>query len=79
MDYEDFLSMIYLPLKSIEVLTDTIYTKCNEDWSMYTGKTARVEVDEMLAINFAIELCAKHLLNLRETVKYPAFCTISKP
>ena len=66
MDYEDFLSMIYIPLKSIEVLTDIIYTKCNEDWDMFTGENSRLSANELLAINFAIELCTKHLLNLRD-------------
>ena len=66
MDYEDFLSMIYIPLKSIEILTDIIYTKCNEDWDMFTGENSRLSVDELLAINFALELCVKHLLEFRE-------------
>ncbi len=66
MDYEDFLSMIYTPLKSIELLTDVIYTKCNEDWDMFTGENSRLNADELLAINFAVKLCAKHILEFRE-------------
>lgn len=32
MDYEDFLTEIYAPLKSIELLSDIIYEKSNNDW-----------------------------------------------
>ena len=32
MEFEDFLTEIYTPLKSIELLSDIIYKKFNEDW-----------------------------------------------
>jgi len=35
MEYEDYLSTTYIPLKLIDVLSDIIYNKCNVDWSMF--------------------------------------------
>lgn len=64
MDYEDFLAEIFTPLKSIEVLTDVIYEKCNDDWRIFSQMN-REHGEELLAINYAINLCAKNLLQKR--------------
>ena len=64
MEYEDFLTEIYTPLKSIEVLSEIIYKKFNEDWDFKTRESA----DELIALNFLTELCAKHLLKNRRKV-----------
>ena len=64
MDYEDYLSVCYRPLKTIEVLSDIIYIKSNEDWNLFSQMT-RENGEELLAINYAIKLCARHLLNQR--------------
>ena len=65
MDYEDFLINIYTPLRAIEIITDIIYTKCNEDWEIFDNKLKRKDSEELLALNFAINICAKYLLNKR--------------
>ncbi len=65
MDYEDFLSIIYTPLKSIELLSDIIYTKTNEDWELFNSNYKRKEMDELLALNFATKLCARYILKQR--------------
>ena len=41
MDYEDFVVTIYTPIKTIELISDIIYTKCNEDWEFYNEKARR--------------------------------------
>ena len=64
MDYEEFLACSYTPMKAIEVLSDIIYTKCNEDWNLCTN-IQRKDRDELLALNFAIKTCAKYLLKKR--------------
>jgi hypothetical protein len=64
MDYEDYLSVSYRPLKTIEVLSDIIYIKSNEDWNIFSQMT-RENGEELLSINYAIKLCAKDLLNQR--------------
>ena len=64
MDYEDYLAESYRPIKAIEVLSDIIYTKSNEDWNIFSQMT-REQGEELLSINFAINLCAKHLLRKR--------------
>jgi len=66
MDFEDFLSEIYYPLKSIELLNSEIYLKYNEAWDFSAPKTFRQSSDELLAINFAIKRCIKYLLHLRK-------------
>ena len=65
MDYEDYLAESYRPIKAIEVLSDIIYTKSNEDWNIFSQMT-RKQGEELLALNYAIKLCAKHLLNKRQ-------------
>ena len=71
MEYEDYLAEAYRPLKAIEVLSDIIYTKSNEDWDIFSQMT-REQGEELLSINFAINLCAKHLLRkeLAEKLKF---------
>ena len=66
MDFEDYLALTYTPLKSIEILSNIIYDKCNDDWDFFSGETSRENAEELLAMNFAIRLCTKHLLNFRQ-------------
>lgn len=65
MDYEDYLALSYTPLKAIEVLSDTIYDKCNEEWNMFSDENNRQNAENLLAINFAIKLCTKYLCDMR--------------
>lgn len=69
MDYEDYLALTYTPLKAIEVLTDTIYEKCNDEWYMFSGENNRQNVENLLANNFAIKLCTKHLFDMRQEAR----------
>lgn len=66
MDFEDFLSEIYYPIKSIELLNSEIYLKYNEEWDFKDPIMFRQYSDELLSLNFAIEQCIKHLLYLRK-------------
>ncbi len=65
MDCESYLSEMYSTIKAIELLSDIIYTKSNEDWNLYR-KIDRKDADELLALNSAIALCAKELLQTRK-------------
>ncbi len=65
MDYDNFLAESYTPMKAIEVLSDIIYYKCNEDWNIFSEKMTREKGEELLALNYSIKLCAKHLLYVR--------------
>ena len=65
MDYEDYLACSFTPIKAIEILSNIIYTKCNEDWNLLSDKITREHFQELLALNYSIKLCAKHLLNKR--------------
>ena len=67
MDFEDFVACSYTPIKAIEVLSDIIYYKSNDDWNLYSQMT-RQDGDELLAVNYAIKLCAKNLLHTRNKV-----------
>ena len=69
MDYEDFVACSYTPLNAIELLSDIIYLKCNEDWNIFSDKMTREKGDELLALNYAIKLCAKNLLAKRNMVE----------
>ena len=66
MDYEDFLVEIYTPLKSIEILSEIIYDKANNDWDFLSENTKRENFDEMIALNYLIGLSAKELLKNRK-------------
>lgn len=66
MELEDYLSLTYTPLKTVKTLTEIIYQKCNEDWNMFSGENQRNNTEELLAINFAIKLCADYLLKFRQ-------------
>ncbi len=66
MDYEDFLVEIYTPLKSIEILSEIIYDKANNDWDFLAGNTKREHFDELIALNNLIGLSAKELLKKRK-------------
>ena len=66
MDYEDFLSELYTPLKSIDLLSQIIYEKCNNDWEFLNEKTPRENFDELIALNYLIGLVAKQLLENRK-------------
>ena len=66
MDYELYLAENYTPMKAIEVLSDVIYCKCNDDWNIFSDKMTREKGEELLALNFAIKLCARYLLSERQ-------------
>lgn len=66
MDYESFLSYIYTPLKSLELLSNTIYNKYNEEWEFIENEKSRKHVQELLSLNFSIKQVTKYLLKLRE-------------
>ena len=65
MDFEDYFTFSYSPLKAIEILTDIIYYKSNDDWDIFSHIT-REHAEELLALNYAINLCAKKLLTDRK-------------
>jgi hypothetical protein len=67
MEYEDFVCEIYKPLKAIEILSDIIYFKANEDWNLLGNNTPRNDFDELMALNYLINLAVKELLNMRKT------------
>ena len=64
MDYEDYLSLTYTPVKAIEILSDIIYDKCNDEWDMFSGEENRQSAESMLALNFAIKLCTQYLFDM---------------
>ena len=66
MDYEDYLACSFTPMKAIEILSDIIYSKSNEDWNLLSEKMTREQFHELLALNYSIKLCAKHLLYHRQ-------------
>ena len=65
MDYEDYYCESFAPIKAIEMLTDIVYEKANNDWNVFS-QMSREQGNELLSLNFAINLCAKYLLNIRE-------------
>ena len=67
MDYEDFLTEVYIPIKSIELLSNIIYEKANNDWDFLRKDTQRENFDELIALNYLVGLSAKELLKLRQT------------
>ena len=67
MDYEDFLTEVYIPIKSIELLSNIIYDKANNDWDFLREDTQRENFDELIALNYLVGLSAKELLKLRQT------------
>jgi len=66
MDFEDFLTNIYTPLKSIELLTETVYLKYNEDWDFIANEESKKHVQELLSLNFSIQQVTQYLLKLRK-------------
>lgn len=64
-DYEEYIADCYTPMKAVEVLSDVIYEKANNDWNIFSQMT-RKHGEELLALNYAIKLCAKHLLTVRQ-------------
>lgn len=66
MDYETFLSYIYTPLKSIELLSNTIYNKYNEEWDFIENEDSRKQVQELLSLTFSIKQVTRYLLKLRK-------------
>ena len=65
MEYEEFLCNIYTPLKSIELLSDWIYTKYNKEWNFSSVELKYKSQDELLAINYLIGLCARNIIEIR--------------
>ena len=68
MDFEDYYVNCYTPIKAIEILSDIIYLKCNGDWNIFSEKMTRKKGEELLALNYAIKLCARQLLNSRNNI-----------
>ena len=66
MDYEDFLVEMYTPLKSIEILSEIVYEKANNDWNFLSANSKRENFEEMIALNYLIGLSAKELLKNRK-------------
>ena len=52
MDYESFLSYIHTPLKSIELISDIIYNKYNEEWEFIKNENSKEHAQELLSLNF---------------------------
>lgn len=51
-DYENFISSIYTPLKSISSMADVIYYKCNNDWAFF--EASYLDCEELLSFVFSI-------------------------
>lgn len=67
-DFEDYLAEIYTPLKSIDVIVETIERKVNEDWNFL--ETNRKSAEELLSFIYSLKLVTKELLiNRKEQVK----------
>lgn len=66
-DFEDYLAEIYTPLKSIDVIVETIERKINEDWNFL--ETNRKSAEELLSFIYSLKLVTKELLiNRKEQV-----------
>lgn len=66
-DFEDYLAEIYTPLKSIDVIVETIERKVNEDWNFL--ETNRKSAEELLSFIYPLKLVTKELLiNRKEQV-----------
>lgn len=63
-DFEDYLTEIYIPLKSIEVNLETIEKKINEDWGFLEANRAGSE--ELLAFLYSLKLVTSELLSSRK-------------
>lgn len=58
---------IYTPLKSIDVIVETIERKVNEDWNFL--ETNRKSAEELLSFIYSLKLVTKELLiNRKEQV-----------
>ncbi len=75
MDYESFLSEIYTPLIAIEILSDIIYQKCNDNWNIFSNNVTKESAYELLALNYAVNICAKSLLSMRDNIVSNKFFT----
>lgn len=51
-DYENFISSIYTPLKSISSMADVIFYKCNNDWAFFDASYS--DCEELLSFVFSI-------------------------
>lgn len=63
-DFEDYLTEIYTPLKSIVVNLETIEKKINEDWGFL--ETNRAGSEELLAFLYSTKLVTCELLSSRK-------------
>lgn len=63
-DFEDYLTEIYTPLKSIEVIVETIEKEVNEDWNFL--ETNREGAEELLSFIYSLKLITKELLTNRK-------------
>lgn len=64
MDYEDFLTDLYIPLMSIRVVSEIICEKINSEWDFF--ETNREQSEEMITLVFAIKTMADKLLEKRK-------------
>lgn len=51
-DYENFISSIYTPLKSISSMADVIFYKCNNYWAFFDASYS--DCEELLSFVFSI-------------------------
>ena len=61
-DYENFISSIYTPLKSISSVADVIYCKCNNDWAFFDASYS--DCEELLSFVFSIMHLRNNALDL---------------
>ena len=61
-DYENFISSIYTPLKSISSMADVIYYKCNNDWAFFDASYS--DCEELLSFVFSIMHLRNNALDL---------------
>lgn len=62
-DYENFISSIYTPLKSISSMADVIYYKCNNDWVFFDASYS--DCEELLSFVFSIKILTDYIMHLR--------------
>ena len=62
-DYENFISSIYTPLKSISSMAYVFYYKCNNDWGFFYASYSVCE--ELLSFVFSIKILTDYIMHLR--------------
>lgn len=61
-DYENFISSVYTPLKSISSVADVIYCKCNNHWAFFDASYS--DCEELLSFVFSIMHLRNNALDL---------------